>query len=80
MQDSPSDWGQTTAAPRQRDRRELDPERSADDHLLRWIAVESPDESFRLDEEDYVLDSYFNPELDGWEVLVKLEPETGDDE
>lgn len=40
---------------------------------LKWIVVEDPSHSFLLKEDDYILDSYFNPQYDVWEVLVRLD-------
>jgi len=45
---------------------------------LTWVVVENPDQAFLLEEDDYILDSHFNPQYDIWEVLIRLEPE--DDE
>ena len=42
---------------------------------LRWLVIENPDQSIVLNEDDYILDSYFNPQFDIWEVLIRLEPE-----
>ncbi len=47
--------------------------------LLRWLVVEDPEQSFQLHEDDYVLDSQFNPEFDVWEVLIRIEPDTNDE-
>lgn len=46
---------------------------------LKWVVVENPDQSFLLEEDDYLLDSYFNPEYDVWELLIRLEPAEEDD-
>lgn len=46
---------------------------------LKWAVVESPDQAFLLEEDDYILDSYFNPQYDVWEVLIRLEPAEEDD-
>lgn len=45
---------------------------------LKWVVVENPDQTFLLEEDDYILDSHFNPEYDIWEVLIRLESD--DDE
>ena len=42
---------------------------------LRWLVIENPDQSIVLNEDDYILDSYCNPQFDIWEVLIRLEPE-----
>jgi len=46
---------------------------------LRWVVVESPDQSFLLKEDDYVLDSHFNAQYDSWEVLIRLESDEEED-
>lgn len=40
---------------------------------LKWVVMETPGQSFLLGEDDYILDSYFNPQYDIWEVLIRLE-------
>lgn len=46
---------------------------------MKWAVVESPEQSFKLEEDDHILDSYFNPEYNAWEVLILLEPAEEDD-
>lgn len=51
-----------------------------DTPCLEWITIEHPDDVYVLREDDYVLDSYFNPEFDAWEALVLLKPQREEDE
>lgn len=47
---------------------------------LRWISIGHPQERTAIGEEDYVLDSFYNVEIDAWEVLVIVRPGDDDDE
>lgn len=48
---------------------------------LRWISIGHPQEQVPIGENDYVIESVFNPQMDSWEVLVLLQPgETDEDE
>lgn len=47
-----------------------------DSPCLEWITVAHPDDVYLLQQDDHVLDSYYNPEYDTWEALVLLNPET----
>jgi|GEM_PF-4669286 len=61
--------------------RSIELDRSTDGQpQLQWVVVENPDQAVVLTSEDYILDSYFNPEYDIWEVLVRLEPADAADE
>lgn len=59
----------------------IEPRREGmDSPRLEWITMEHPDEVVVLGEQDYVLDSYFDPEFDAWEALVLLKPDEEPDE
>lgn len=51
-----------------------------DSPCLEWVTIDHPDEMYVLADDDYVLDTYFNPEYDAWEALVLLRPGEEDDE
>jgi len=75
-QDQTSQPNQGTGQPQQYRTRPMEIDRSAQEQPeLRWIALEDPEQSFLLQEDDYILDSQFNREFDIWEVLIRLEPE-----
>lgn len=79
-QDPTSQTSQNTEKTQQYRTRPIGIERTEQDQPeLRWIALEDPDQSFLLHEDDYILDSQFNPEYDIWEVLIRLEPETSEE-
>lgn len=74
-QDPPSQRSQAVGQSQQYPPRLIELERSPEGQPeLRWIALEDPDESVLLNEDDYILDSHFNPQFDVWEVLIRLEP------
>lgn len=45
---------------------------------LRWASIGDPSEQIALGDDDYVLDSYFNPQFGRWEVLVIVQPREDD--
>ncbi|MFC4407997.1 hypothetical protein [Haloarchaeobius iranensis] len=74
-QGPPSERGQEMDRQQQYGARPIELDRGDEgQHQLRWVVVEHPDQSFLLHEDDYILDSHFNPEFDIWEVLIRLEP------
>jgi hypothetical protein len=72
-QDPPTQRSQNAEQSQQYRIRPIELERSPGSQPeLRWISVKDPNESFLLEENDYVLDSHFNPQFDVWEVLIRL--------
>ncbi|MFC7177070.1 hypothetical protein [Halosegnis marinus] len=53
-------------------------EMSVSTPTLRRVSMNYPNEQLPLGENDYVLESVYNPQLDAWEALVLVRPE--DDE
>jgi hypothetical protein len=51
------------------------PEMGVDSPTLRWVSIQHPQEPAAIGEDDYVLDSFFNPQYNTWEVLVLVEPD-----
>lgn len=47
---------------------------------LRWISIGHPQEQIPIGEDDYVLQSVFNHQIDAWEILVLVQPEEGDED
>lgn len=79
-QDHTSKPSQSAGQPQERRTRPMEIQRSEQEQPeLSWIALEDPDQSFLLHEDDYILDSHFNPEFDIWEVLIRLEPAESDE-
>jgi hypothetical protein len=67
---------QQTDRPQEYGLQQIELERGKEEQTqLRWLVIENPDQSIVLNEDDYILDSYFNPQFDIWEVLIRLEPE-----
>lgn len=80
QQDPPTEPSQEAGQPQQYRTRPIEVERSPRGQPeLRWIALEDPDQSFLLQEDDYILDSHFNPQFDVWEVLIRLEPDESEE-
>ncbi|MFW5911816.1 MAG: hypothetical protein ACOCQV_03660 [Halolamina sp.] len=75
--DPPTQPTQESSQPREYRTRPIELDRATQTQPeLRWIALEDPEQSFLLEEDDYILDSHFNPQFDIWEVLIRLEPGT----
>lgn len=47
---------------------------------LRRISMDQPNEQLPVGEDDYVLDSVYNHQIDAWEVLVLVQPPRTDEE
>lgn len=78
--DPPSQQSQEAGQSQQYRTRLVELERSPQGQPeLRWIALEDPEQSFLLKENDYILDSHFNPQFDVWEVLIRLEPDSSEE-
>lgn len=66
--------------PPRSDVRQIEFERGdLEQHQLKWIVLEHPDQTVLLEDDDYILDSYFNPQYDVWEVLIRLDPSTSEE-
>lgn len=75
-QQNPSQPSQDAGQPQKYRTRPIELERSdIEQPELRWIALEDPEQSFLLMDDDYILDSHFNSQFDIWEVLIRLEPD-----
>lgn len=47
---------------------------------LRRVSIGGPGEQVPLGEDDYVLDSYYDPQRDAWTVLVLVQPTDPEDD
>lgn len=46
---------------------------------LRWVSIETLQDQVPIGPDDYVLNSFYNQQIDAWEALVVVQPR-GDEE
>lgn len=74
----PGTAGQPTAQPAQQP--QPPGEMTVSRPTLRWVSISHPQQGVPLGEDDYVLESVFNPQYNTWEVLVLVQPTGEEDE